>query len=125
MPADSASIVVIVARLLLGGAFVFAGLRNIAHRSTLAGIMGARGVPQARLVLYAGILVQIAAGLLVMAGAWVPYAAAALIVFLVAATVTFDDFWHYEGVDRHNRINGVIANIALSGGFLLLTAGGV
>jgi putative oxidoreductase len=120
MPADSASIVIALARLLLGGAFAFAGLRNFINRSTLTGIIAARGVPQAGLVLHAGIAVQVVAGLLVVFGLWTSYAAVALMVFLVAATIMFDNFWDHEGIERHNRINGVIANIALTGGFLLL-----
>jgi putative oxidoreductase len=123
MPADLASTLVIVARLLLGGAFVFAGLRNIANRTALVGVMSARGVPQARLVLDAGIVLQVAAGLLVMAGISIPYAAAALIAFLVVATVMFHNFWDHAGIDRGNRINGVVSNVALTAGFLLLIAG--
>jgi putative oxidoreductase len=123
MPTDFQSTLVVFARLLLGGAFVFAGLRNITSRATLTGVMSARGVPRARLVLDAGIVLQVTAGLLVMAGIWIPYAAAALIVFLIAATIMFHNFWNYQGIDRHNRINGVVSNVALTGGFLSLIAG--
>lgn len=44
MPIDHSTLV-LLGRLLLGGAFVFAGLRNIANRATLTGLMTARGVP--------------------------------------------------------------------------------
>jgi putative oxidoreductase len=122
MPTDLQSTLLILARLLLGGAFVFAGLRNIANRSTLTGVMSARGVPQAGLALFAGIAVQVVAGLLVIAGVWTTAAAGALIVFLVVATVMFHNFWDHTGIERGNRINGVVGNVALVGGFLLLIA---
>ncbi|TIU66572.1 MAG: DoxX family protein, partial [Mesorhizobium sp.] len=45
-----------------------------------------------------------------------------LILFLVVATVMFDNFWDHQGPERAARINGFVANIALSGGFLALMA---
>lgn len=111
-------------RLLLGGAFVFAGLRNIANATFLASMMTARGVPQARLFLWAGIVLQLVAGLLLIAGPWMAFAAAALIAFLLVATVMFHNFWDYSGPDRASRINGVVSNVALAGSFLLVIAAG-
>jgi len=109
-------------RLLLGGAFVFAGIRNILNRPLLTNIMTARGVPQAGLLLWAGIVVQIVAGALFVAGLWTALAAAALIGFLIVATLMFHNFWDHQGAERAARINGVVANIALTGGFILSMA---
>jgi len=109
-------------RLLLGGAFVFAGIRNILNRPLLTNIMTARGVPQAALLLWAGIVVQIVAGALFVAGLWTALAAAALIGFLIVATLMFHNFWDHQGAERAARINGVVANIALTGGFILSMA---
>jgi putative oxidoreductase len=122
MPTDFASALVFLARLLLGGAFVFAGLRNVTNAAVLTGLMAVRGVPQARLALFAGIALQVVCGALLIAGLWVPIAAAGLILFLVVATVMFHNFWDHEGLERGNRINGVISNVALTGGFLPLIA---
>lgn len=113
-----------VGRLLLGGAFVFAGLRNIANANFLAGMMTTRGVPQAKLFLWAGIALQIVAGLLLIAGPWTAFAAAALIAFLLVATVMFNNFWDHSGPERAARINGVVSNVALAGSFLLVIAAG-
>lgn len=117
--------ILVVARLLLGGAFVFAGLRNIQNRRLVASLMTARGVPQATLALWLGIVLQVVAGALVIAGLWTALAAAALIVFLVVATPMFHNFWDHQGADRASRINGVVSNVALAGGFLALIAQGV
>jgi putative oxidoreductase len=122
MPTDLDTALVLAARLLLGGAFLFAGLRNATNVRVLTGLMSARGVPQARLALYAGIALQVVAGALVIAGVWTQLAAAALILFLVVATIMFDNFWDHTGIERGNRINGLVANIALLGGFLLVVA---
>jgi putative oxidoreductase len=57
-------------QFLLGGVFVFAGLRNIAGFDTLAGILAARGAPLPRLLLSVGIALQTVAGALVIFGLW-------------------------------------------------------
>lgn len=113
-----------IGRLLLGGAFVFAGLRNIANTKLLTGMMSARGVPQAGLVLWAGIVLQIVAGLMLVVGFHAAYAAAALIVFLIAGTLMFNNFWDHQGPDRASRINSVVSNVALAGSFLMVIAAG-
>jgi putative oxidoreductase len=113
---------VFTGRVLLGGAFIFAGIRNLTNRPLLTSIMTARGVPQAGLLLWAGIALQIAAGALLISGFWTALAAAGLIAFLIAATVMFNNFWDHQGAERAARINGVVANVALAGGFILAMA---
>jgi putative oxidoreductase len=54
MPTDLPSTLLFLGRLLLGGASVFAGLRNIQNADFLTQMMAARGVPQTRLALWLG-----------------------------------------------------------------------
>jgi putative oxidoreductase len=122
MPVDLSSTLLFLGRLLLGGAFVLAGLRNIQNAAFLTGLMAARGVPQARLALWAGIVLQVIAGVLVMAGLWTALAYAVLVLFLIVATPMFHNFWDHQGADRASRINGFVGNVALSGSFLTLIA---
>ncbi|UVK46157.1 DoxX family protein [Mesorhizobium sp. AR07] len=122
MPVDLPSILLFLGRLLLGGAFVLAGLRNIQNAEFLTQLMAARGVPQARLALWTGIVLQIVAGLVVIAGLWTAMAAAVLLLFLIVATPMLHNFWDHRGPDRASRINGFVGNVALSGGFLTLIA---
>ena len=122
MPVDLPSCLLFVGRLLLGGAFVFAGLRNLQNETFLTGLMATRGVPQAKLALWAGIVLQTIAGALVMAGLWTAIASAVLVLFLIAATPMFHNFWDHQGPDRASRINGFVGNVALTGGFLTLIA---
>lgn len=122
MPTDLPSSLLFFGRLLLGGAFVFAGLRNIQNQAFLTGLMAARGVPRARLALWAGIILQIIAGVLLILGVWTVIAAAVLVLFLIVATPMFHNFWDHQGPDRAARINGFVGNVALGGGFLTLIA---
>lgn len=122
MPADLPTALLFLGRLLLGGAFVFAGLRNIQNQTFLTQLMAARGVPQARLALWAGIVLQIVAGVLVIAGFRIAIACMVLVLFLIVATPMFHNFWDHQGQERASRINGFVGNVALSGGFLTLIA---
>ena len=122
MPVDLPLTLLFLGRLLLGGAFVVAGLRNVQNETFLTGLMAARGVPQAKLALWVGIVLQTIAGALVMAGLWTAIGSAALVLFLIVATPMFHNFWDHQGPDRASRINGFVGNVALAGGFLTLIA---
>ena len=122
MSANFQNEILLSARLLLGGAFVFAGLRNIQNRAFLAQLMAGRGVPRAALALRLGIVLQIVAGALVISGILTALAAACLILFLIVATPMFHNFWDHQGPERAARINGFVGNVALTGGFLALMA---
>lgn len=115
---------VFMGHLLIGGVFVFAGLRNVANRGPLTGLLAARGAPVPGLLLGAGIALQVVAGVLVMAGVWTDAAALGLLAFLAVATLLFHNFWDHQGLDRANRINGLASNVALAGAFLLILAQG-
>ena len=123
MSADFSAEIVFAGRLLLGGAFVFAGLRNIQNAALLTQLMTTRGVPQAQAMLWLGIALQIVAGALLIAGMWTGLAAAgALSSSCFIATPMFHNFWDYQGAERGAKINGVVGNVALIGGFLALAA---
>ncbi len=110
MPVDLPSSLLFLARLLLGGAFVFAGLRNVQNEAFLTGLMTARGVPQAKLALWAGIVLQTIAGALVMAGLWTAICQSqCLVLFLVVATTDVPQFLGPSGTRT-----GRLASTALS-----------
>jgi putative oxidoreductase len=123
MNADLSAEIIFAGRLLLGGAFVFAGIRNIQNSTLLTQLMTTRGVPQAHAMLWLGIALQIVAGTLLIAGMWTGLAAAGLTLFLLVATPMFHNFWDHQGPDRAAKINGVVGNVALIGGFLVVMAG--
>ena len=123
MPAEPASMLVLAGQALFGGAFIFAAARNMANVAVLTQVMAGRGVPFTQPLLFAGIALQLVAGILLFVGAWTPFAAAALVLFLLVATPMFHNFWDHDGVERANRINGVVANVALAGGLLVMMAG--
>lgn len=117
-------LLLLAGRLLLGGAFLVAGLRNLGNIPFLTGVIAGRGMPLPRAALLAGIVMQTAAGALLIAGFWTDIALVGLVAFLFAATLLFHNFWDHQGIDRVNRINGVISNAALTGGIFIILAAG-
>lgn len=121
MLSDPAHALLVVGRLLLGGLFVYAGIRHLFLISVLTQVIAARGAPFPRLVLLAGSSFQFVGGVLLMVGLWVPAAAFGLVVFTIAASFLLLNFWDMEDPARQNTINVWLSNMAIIGG-LLVTA---
>ena len=122
MPTDLQTTLVFVARLLMGGAFLVSGLRNIGAINGLAAFIGGRGLPLPRLAAIAGVVLEIVGGALVAIGPFALYGGLGLVVFCILATLIFHNFWDYLGAERVNHLNAFISNTALAGGFLLVVA---
>jgi putative oxidoreductase len=122
MPTDLATTVLFISRLLLGGAFLVFGLRNIGNIPALTGALTGRHLPLPRICAGIGVGLQIVGGLLVAIGPWSLLGGVLLIVFLVLATALFHPFWEYEGEARAPHVNAAIMNTSLTGAFLLVIA---
>jgi|TARA_A100001391_G_scaffold149715_1_gene107164 putative oxidoreductase len=108
----------IVARLLMGSLFIVGGLRHFWALDPIAGVMQARGVPQARAVLIAGSVYQVVLGVTLALGLFVPYSALGLIVFLVVATIMLVNYWDKAEPERSALFGVFMSNIAIVGGLL-------
>lgn len=123
MPTDLPSTLMLLARLILGGAFVFFGLRNFRNFQKLRPGMAGKGLPLPDVALTIGLLLQTLGGALVLFGILTPLGAAAIILFLILATVLYHPFWAFSGEDRATHIGPFVTNCALSGGALAVMAG--
>ena len=122
MPTDLPTTLLFIGRLLFGGAFVYFGLRNVAHFAKLRPAMAERSVPLPDVSLGIGLLLQTLGGVLILIGVLVPWGAAALILFLILATGFFHPFWAFQGEERVPHLNAFLTNCALCGGALALAA---
>ena len=122
MPTDFVSAVFFIARVLMGGAFVVAGIRNFRNLDKLTALMAGRNVPSAQLVTTAGVALQTVSGLLVAIGVLTPWAALGEAIFLIAATLIVHPFWAYTKDEQFPHINACIVNTSMVGGFLMLFA---
>jgi putative oxidoreductase len=116
--------VYLAARLLLGGAFVVFGLRNIKAIPGLARALEARHLPLPVACAAVGVGLQIAGGLLTAIGPWAWLGGMLLIVFIVLATLLFHPFWEYSGEERKPHLQSAIMNTGLLGAFLMVVATG-
>lgn len=122
MPTDFVSLVFFLGRVMMGAAFVVAGIRNVRNIDKLVALMAGRGVPNARPVTIAGVALQTVSGLLVAIGVLTPWGALGEAIFLAAATLIVHPFWSYPEEERFPHVNSFITNSALIGGFLMLFA---
>ena len=120
------STLLILAHLLLGGAFVVFGIRNIKSIPGLASVLAGRKVTQPETAAKFGVGLQIVGGALTVLSPFVPFVGLlgglALIVFLVLATVLFHPYWEFTGEERRPHVQAFIMNSGLTGAFLLVIA---
>lgn len=118
---DLVPFLVILSRVCMGGFFLFAGIANTRSVDVIVAQLR-RPVPQPRLLVMAGIAIQIVAGAMLVLSIWPALGALALIVFIVAAVYLFHDFWNVKGAERAGHINSVLSDVGLVGGFLAIIA---
>jgi putative oxidoreductase len=119
MITDPTTLILSLARLLLGGSFLLFGIRNIGNIAGLTAGLTARGMPLPRLSAIAGVGLQIVGGALTAIGPFGLVGGTLLIVFVIFATVLFHNFWDYSGAERTTHVNATIMNVGLVGAFLL------
>ena len=108
---------VLAARLLLAFIFVVEGWLKIADYSGTLGYMDSFGVPGIMLPFV--ILTELGGGLLVAVGLFARFAAFVLAGFALLTAL----FFHWNLGDQEQVIH-FMKNLAIAGGFLLLTANG-
>lgn len=111
-------------RICLGGLFVIGGTRHFFQQEALTALLRARGVPLPSVTLLAGSAFQIVAGALLMVDLRTVAVASGLVAFTIAASLMFLGYWRLPpGPDREHAINGLLSNIGVIGGLLIV--GGV
>jgi len=126
MQFTTADALLMLGRILLGGLFVYGGIKHFFIVPILTEFMTKRGVPCPKLTLIAGSVFQTVVGALLMANLFVVPAAFGLIIFTVIASVMFLNFWDMPaGEPREAAKNNVAVNVAVIGGLLLAAAQGM
>jgi putative oxidoreductase len=115
--------VLLAARIVVGGAFLLIGLRNIPRHGIISSAFAK--FPAPKLLTAAGIAMQIGFGALMASGFYPAVAAAGLLVFTIAATLMAHSFWTYPEAERGMQINAFLGNAIMAGGLLALLATGL
>jgi len=111
-------------QLLLAFAFLATGVRNAGWKFRQhLDRMVAYGVPQARLALLAGFVLQFAGGILLAFDLWRVVAAVLLIAFTTLASAIFHRWWLApDPLLAHLHLSNLIVNGGVIGGLLLVAA---
>ena len=117
-----ATTLIIIGRIVFGGFFLIAGIRNFMHfaeRCDLATNFGWKLPPP---LTAAGFAVQIFGGLSLIFGLWTVIGALALVAFLIPATSLFHNILMFRGKERDPHLYLTLVNTTLVGGLLLVIA---
>ena len=115
-----AAILMGVGRVIFGGFFLIAGLRNFLHFGERRESPTNYGWPLPAVLLAAGFAVQLLGGLGLIFDISTVWAALALIVFLVAATALYHNLFLFKGKERDPHLYLTLVNITLAGGLLMI-----
>jgi putative oxidoreductase len=111
-------------QLLLAFAFLATGIRNAGwkFRQHLERMLAYR-VPQARLLLTAGLALQFMGATLLAFDLWRALAAALLIIFTAAASAIFHRWWLIDDpLLSHLHLSNLLVNCGVVGGLILVAA---
>jgi putative oxidoreductase len=119
----SADTLMDVGRVVFGGFFLIAGIRNFLHFGERRTLNTNYGWPVPAQLLAIGFAMQLLGGLALVLGLWVVAGAIVLIVFLFAATPLYHNLFMFSGKERDPHLYLTLVNITLVSGLLMVIAG--
>jgi putative oxidoreductase len=115
----------LVGRMLMGWLFVDASWRKLMGLDAFVASLAARRVPYATAMGYLGAAVEFCGGVAILLGAWTRCAALVMIIFVIVATAISHRYWEFtEAAARRMQQGQFMKNLAIIGGFFLLTVTG-
>lgn len=119
---ETTAILVAIGRIVFGGFFLIAGIRNFLNFGDRREIATNYGWKLPAPVMAFGFAVQLVCGLALVAGVWIVPAAIVLIAFLVVATSLYHNLFMFHGKERDPHLYLTLVNITLAAGLLLVIA---
>lgn len=120
---NSADVVLLIGRILLGWVFVRSGYGKMFNIEAVAAGYMSRGIPM--VIAYLAVPVEFFGGLALIFGFATRYAAIVMAVFTVAATLTSHRYWEFaDAAARRSQDSSFYKNMALLGGFFFLFVAG-
>jgi len=107
----------LLGRLLVGGMYLGAGIKNLVNLEATAGYAASKGVP-AFLVVAASALLLIG-GASLLTGFQPRVGVAAVLLFLVPVTLVMHNFWALQGFQAELEMHSFLGNMGLAGSALM------
>ncbi len=113
----------LVGRLVFGGFFLIAGIRNFANlRERFTTSVTNYGWLLPAPLVTIGFAMQVIGGVSLIFGMWTVWGALLLIAFTVMATSLFHNLFMFQGKERDPHLYLTLVNITLCGGLLMVIA---
>jgi putative oxidoreductase len=106
----------VIARVLMGGMFLIAGIQKFMGLEGTAGYIASVGLPAASVLAVLVAALEVVAGAAILLGYHVKLAAAALVVFVVLATLLFHTGWSANPM----QMTLFMKNLAITAGLLYM-----
>jgi putative oxidoreductase len=114
----------LIGRIGLAALFLWSGYGKLVHMDGNVGYMKAFGLPEAELLIWPAMLVELVAGAMLLVGWKARWAAIALVVFTLPATFIFHAYWSVPADQALNAQIHFMKNLAIMGGLLGIFAHG-
>jgi putative oxidoreductase len=114
----------LVARVLLGLIFVWAGFGKVTGFAATTSYIASKGLPLPEVLAVAAIVLELGGGILVMLGWQARWAAWGLGFVCLFTAVFFHNFWDVPADQVRNQTIHFLKNLAILGGMLLLVIQG-
>ncbi|HKT99241.1 MAG TPA: DoxX family protein [Paraburkholderia sp.] len=122
-PADS--LIIFIARIALAILFLWGGAMKLLGYAGFIAYLHAHGVPYAQFTAPVAVAVELLGGLALVFGVRTRFVAFVLAVYAIVTAVLGHDFWNVtEAALQQDAVVHFWKNVAIAGGFLLLTVTG-
>jgi uncharacterized membrane protein YphA (DoxX/SURF4 family) len=112
-------ILFLLGRILVGGFFVYSGIKHFMNLNAMTGYTKAAGVPLPEIAVAGTGLLLFVAGFSFLLGYQPLIGIAAAVLFLVPVTLMMHSFWNMEGAARASNLVNFTKNVALLGSVLM------
>ncbi len=100
--------------------FILSAIKTFPIWQDTIGMMQAKKIPQANVMLMLATLLKFIAGLMLLLNFQTTLAATGLLIFTVIATLIFANFWQAKGMERRMSFFHFLSNLSIVGGLLVV-----
>ena len=116
--------VLALGRAMMAVIFIVSGFNKVMAIAGTTAYLTRLGVPAPQIMVYVVAATELIGGLLILIGFKTRWVALVLCVFTGVALYLGHKFWAVDAAQYQNQLNHALKNLAIMGGFLVLSASG-
>lgn len=110
----------LLVRCIIGFCFIFAGICNLYYFDKKVKVIEGRRLPYPKIIFWIGFIMQCLGAICLIFNIYLFYGALLLIVFTLLASLIFHDFWNAEGDSYRLKMQGLVSNLNITAGLILV-----